>query len=282
MYSTIEDHHLKRTYGVTQYIVQGVPTGKPSHRHKADEGTFKKVKLFPDLTVWPIALSDISEKFSEGELRHLARLMVKATRKFTGSIENWRFDNGDCLQDLILRCANRLKDRARVDLIDVFRDGEGKLELDLKRYIGNKGNIYCIYLKPLFGMKRKNGFLFEVLLSFIKGLPFDSIFDTCEDRIDWIWTFLIEEMEYCKEALNEEYEEYLKGSLDFLSRYEKKYNNFQARDWKSLLENYRPKREVYRKLKELLLASETLDFQAVQRISVRDGYESMVDFYHTF
>ncbi|MER3374027.1 MAG: hypothetical protein RIM83_05260 [Allomuricauda sp.] len=282
MYSTTEDHHLKGTHGVPQHIVQGVPTGKPPHGDKTDEGTFKKVKLFPDLTVCPIALNNISEKYSEDEMRHLARLMVEATRKFTGSIDAWRFDEGDSLQDLVLRCANRLRDRARVDLIDVYRHGDGKLELDLKRYIGNKGNIYCISLRPLFRAKRKNRLLFGILLSFIKELPFDSIFDTCEDRIDWIWTFLIEEMEYCKEAPNGEYGEYLKGSLDFLSRYKKKYSTFQARDWKSRLESYRPRKEVYRKLKELLLASQKVDFQAVQRISVRDGYESMVDFYHTF
>lgn len=279
---TIKDHHLKGTHGVPQHAVQGVPTGKPSHGDEAHENIVKKVKLLPDLTVWPIPMSDISERFSGDGLRQLARLMVRAARKFTGNIDTWRFDNGDGLQDLILRCANRLRDRARVDLIDVYRNGDGELELDLRRYIGNRGNIYCIYLKPLFGMKRKNGFLFEILLSFIKGLPFESIFDTCEERIDWIWTFLIEEMEYCREAPNEDYGEDLKESLDFLSRYEKKYNDFRARDWKTQLESYRPRREVYRKLKELLLISERLDFQAVQRISVRDGYESMVDFYHTF
>jgi hypothetical protein len=282
MYNTIKDHHLTGTHRVPQRPVQGVPTGKPLHRDKADESIIKKDGLLPDLNVWPIALNDLSGKFSGEGLRRLAGLMVEATRTFTGSIDTWRFNNGNSLQDLILRCANRLRDRARVDLIDVYRNCDGELELDLKRYIGNKGNIYCIDLKPLYGMKRKNRKMFEILLSFVKGLPFDSIFDTSEDRIDWIWTFLIEEMAYCREAPNEDYGESLKGSVDFLSRYEKKYNDFQVRDWKSRLESYHPRREVYRKLKELLLASEKLDFQVVQRISVRDGYESMVDFYHTF
>ncbi|WP_375587232.1 hypothetical protein [Flagellimonas aurea] len=282
MYNTIKDHHLTGTHGVPQRPVQGVPTGQPPYRDKADEGIVKKDRLLPDVNVWPIAMNDISEKYSGDGLRQLAGLMVEVTRKFTGSIDSWRFDERDSLQDLILRCANRLRDRARVDLIDVYRNCDGELELDLKRYIGNKGNIYCINLKPLYGMKCKNRKLFEVLLSFIKELPFDSIFDTCEDRIDWIWTFLIEEMAYCREAPNEDYGETLKGSVDFLSRYEKKYKGFQVIDWKSRLESYRPKREVYKKLKELLLASEKLDFQVVQRISVRDGYESMVDFYHTF
>ncbi|MEW2922997.1 hypothetical protein AB1A65_16110 [Muricauda sp. ANG21] len=282
MYNTIKDHHLTGTHGVPQRPVQGVPTGQPPYRDKADEGIVKKNGLLPDVNVWPIAMNDISEKYSGDRLRQLAGLMVEVTRKFTGSIDSWRFDERDSLQDLILRCANRLRDRARVDLIDVYRNCDGELELDLKRYIGDKGNIYCINLKPLYGMKCKNRKLFDILLSFIKGLPFDSIFDTCEDRIDWIWTFLIEEMAYCREAPNEDYGERLKGSVDFLSRYERKYNDFQIMDWKSRLEGYRPQKDVYRKLKELLLASEKLDFQVVQRVSVRDGYESMFDFYHTF
>lgn len=89
MYNTIKDHHLTGTHGVPQRPFQGVPTGKPHHRDKADEGIVKNDRLLPDLNVWPITLNDLSGKFSGKGLRQLAGLMVEVTRKFTGSIDTW-------------------------------------------------------------------------------------------------------------------------------------------------------------------------------------------------
>ena len=273
---------LKGAYGVPRQIVQSIPTRKLQAGNKKDESITNKNKLFSNLTIRPILSQSISEELSVAEVRQVAKLMTDATRNLTGSIDFWEFDEDDGLDDLILRCGNRLADRAAVDHIEIFRGEEKEMQLVLRRFIENRDKIYCIQLIPVFKLRSKNRLLFNVLLSFIKNLPFDSIFNTCEDRIDWIWTYLFEELEYYKEMDNSDYEEHLKGSVGFFARYEAVYNDFQETDWKSQLANYYPRKNIYREIKKLLLASEEVDFNSPWRVSVRDEYDCLVYHNQTF
>jgi len=283
MYIETQNNKLKRIEKFPQHTFQGVPTGKPPRRHKENEGVKPQNKLFFNLTAQPILSQPISEDFTETQFRQLAKLMVNATRTLTGNIDEWRFSEKDSLQELILRCANRLKDRARVDHIDIFNIEEEEFRLGLKRFIGSRGTIYCIDLKPIFELKKKNRLLFNVLILFVKSLPFASIFDTDETLIDWIWSYMMGELDCCKEdEPNEDYQKRLEGSVNFFTRYEKIYNKSEVKDWHTQLDKYHPRKNVYKEIKKLLLTSINIDFNSPFKITVHDDYECDMEHYQTF
>ena len=283
MYIETQNSNPKRIAKFPQRTFQGIPTGKPPRGNKKIEGVKPKNRLFFKLTAQPLLSQPISYDLTEQEFRQLAKLMVDATRAFTGSIDGWEFGENNSLQELILRCAYRLQERARVDHIDVFHIEEGTLKLGLKRFIGSRATIYCISLKPIFKLKMKNRLLYNVLISFVKCLPFDSIFDKDGKVIDWIWSYLLRELDYCKEdEPNEDYQKRLEGSVNFYVRYSSVYNQSKVIDWQSQLKKYHPKKKVYKDIKELLLSSIKIDFSSPFKIAVRDNYECEMEHYQTF
>tara|TARA_R110002111_G_scaffold184998_12_gene250847 strand:+ start:1209 stop:2285 length:1077 start_codon:yes stop_codon:yes gene_type:complete len=289
MQSETQNNYLKELGSISQHTFQGNSARKLPKRNKKNESAEQKNRLFSNLAVQPILAEPIFDEFTEHEFRELSRLMVNATRNLTGSIDTWKFSKEDSLQDLILRCGNRLRDRAQVDHIDVLHNDGEHLKLGLKRFIGSREKVYIIYLKPILAMKNKNRLLYNVLLSFVKSLPFDSIFDTDEDEntngsiIDWIWSCLLGELESCKAYdSDEEYAERLEGSVNFSIRHKTVYRKFKAKDWKSQLAEYCPKKKIYKEIKELLLTAEKVDFNTPFRVTVSDDSECDMEHYQTF
>jgi hypothetical protein len=204
--------------------------------------------------------------------------MVDATRNFSGNIDDWRFSASDSLDDLILRCANRLKERARIDHIEVLRE-DADLRLVLKRHIGNRSTVYCIPLRPVMPLRWKNPMLFDILMSFIKSLPYINLFHTGEDRVDWLWEYLFEEEAYHRKNGS------VFGncnSVRFFGRYQKLFDEYEPQDWKFLLLKYRPRKPLHKGIKELLSKADTIDFRVPFRIGTRDAYESMFEHWESF
>jgi|SRR5680860_292078 len=79
--------------------------------------------------------------------------------------------------------------------IEVLK-GDGRLRLILKRFICNRSTVYLIPIRPVIEMKQRNQVLYHILLSFVKSLPFAGLFRTTESRIDWLWEYLFEDVEY--------------------------------------------------------------------------------------
>lgn len=208
----------------------------------------------------------------------LAKMLVNTTRYFSGSIDHWEFTSTDSLDDVVLRCIHQLKERANIDHIDLLGQ-DGEVRLLLKRHIGNRTSVYCIPLRPILSLRWKSPALFHILFSFVKSLPYINLFHIGEDRVDWLWQFLFEEESYHRENGSP-----FSGmpSVNFFSRYQDLFNTYESRDWRELLDKYRPRKPLYQKIKKLLLKADEIDFQTPFRIGSRDWYESMFEHWETF
>lgn len=269
---------LERVKRVSRPIVQSRKTIPLQKRNAKTKGVATKGFSVSDLTVLPILDHPMVSDESEIDIRELAHLIVDATRKFTGKIDDWRFSVSDSLDDLILRASDRLRTRGGVEHIEVLKD-DGALRLVLKRHIGNRSTIYCIPLRPIMRLKYRHPTLFHILFSFVRSLPYINLFHTGEDRVDWLWQYLFEEEVYHKENGT------TFGNADsvkFFGRYEDFFNEYETCDWKSLLAKYRPRKPLYIKIKALLLKAETIDFQVPFRIGSRDSYDSMFEHWESF
>ena len=278
MHPQTDTHIIKRTQRVPRPIVQGGSTIPLQVRNAKTESLATKGFSLSDLSVLPILSKPIIEDGSSVDIKALASLMVDATRNFSGNIDDWRFSASDSLDDLILRCANRLKERARIDHIEVLRE-DADLRLVLKHHIGNRSTVYCIPLRPVMPLRWKNPMLFDILMSFIKSLPYINLFHTGEDRVDWLWEYLFEEEAYHRKNGS------VFGncnSVRFFGRYQKLFDEYEPQDWKFLLLKYRPRKPLHKGIKELLSKADTIDFRVPFRIGTRDAYESMFEHWESF
>ncbi|SNZ01440.1 hypothetical protein [Flagellimonas pacifica] len=277
MHTQGKTNTIKRTKGVPRPTFQGRTTVPIQKRDAKTQTAPSKGLSLSDVTIAPmLAHPVLGEK--KLDLRELAQLMVEATRYFSGNIDHWRFLPSDSYDDLILRCANRLRDRGGIDHMDILQ-ADGYLRLVAKRYIGNRGTVHCIPLRPILPLRWKNPALFHILFSFVKELPYIGMFQTTESRIDWIWEFLFEEETYHKKqgkAFSKDH------SVKFFSRYESLFDGYAIRDWKTLLERYSPRKPLHRKIKRLLLKANTIDFQKPFCLSVRDAHQSMFEHWESF
>jgi len=269
---------IERVEGVSRPIVQSGKT-KPLQKWNAKtKSPATKSFSLSNLTVSPILGDSLIPEDEHFDVRELAHLMVDATKAFTGNISDWQFSISDNLQDLILRCAYRLRDRANIEHIEILQSEEG-LRLVLKRPIGSRSTVYCIPLRPIMKLKWKHPSLYHIMLSFMKSLPYINLFHTGEDRVDWLWEYLFEEEVYHK-ANGSTFCNY--NSVTFFDRYEKRFKDYKPQDWKTLLKNYRPRKTLHRGIKEILLETEDIDFQIPFHIGTKDAYESMFEHWESF
>jgi len=71
-------------------------------------------------------------------------------------------------------------------------------------------------------------------------------------------------------------------STRFYTRYKTFLETYEIQDWKTLLDGYRPRKPIYRQIKELLLRAETIDFEVPFRLSSKDGYNCMFEHCESF
>lgn len=273
--ATIE--RIKRTKRVSRPIVQSGTTIPFQKRNTKTEGVATQSFSLSNVTVAPILSRPILEE-ADIDLGELARLLVDVTRYFSGSIAHWHLQPSDSYDDLILRCANRLRDRVSVDHIEILQDDDS-LRLILKRYIGRRDTVYCIPLRPIIRMKWKNPTLYNILFSFIKELPYIGVFQTDESRIDWIWENLFEEEVYQNKNGNVFSKNH---SVKFFGRYETLLKEYVPQDWRVQLEKYHPRKPLHKRIKQLLSRADTIDFHIPFRLSIKDQYESMFDHWESF
>ena len=278
MHVQTETRTIEGTQGVPRPTVQSGTTIPLQKRYAKAKGVATKGFSVSDLEVPPMLAKPVIEDEMNIDQRALSRLMVEATRNFAGNMDNWQFSPSDCLDDLILRCIDHLRDKAKIDHIEVLRQ-DVDLRLVLKRHIGNRSTVYCVPLRPIMPLRWKNRVLFDILLSFVKSLPYISLFHMGEDRVDWLWEYLFEEEAYHRENGS------VFGNCDsvkFLGRYQKPFGMYEPRDWKSLLSKYRPRKPLHKRIKELLLQADTIDFQTPFRICTRDAHESTFEHWESF
>lgn len=277
MHTEIQIETIHRTYGISRPIVSGgttkvLPKGNPKTQSTATKGL-----SLSDINLSPVLSQPLLSEEYEVDMKALAQLMVAVTRKFTGNIDDWQCSPSDSLEDLILRCTNRLKVRGNIDHIEVLQD-DAHLRLILKRFIGNRSTVYLIPICPVIELKHRNRKLYHILLSFIKSLPYAGLFPKHESRIDWLWEYLFEDGEYYKDN-----KKVMKNhSTKFYLRYKAFLESYKIQDWKTLLGNYRPRKPIYIRIKELLSKAETIDFQLPFQLSVRDGYDCMFEHWESF
>ncbi|HDZ15400.1 hypothetical protein LCGC14_1708940 [marine sediment metagenome] len=268
---------IKRARNVPRPAVSGGKAIVPSKGNDTTKSTPTKGLSLSHIRVLPVLAQPIMDDEYSVDVRELARLMVDAVRKFTDSIDNWHFSHSDSLDDLILRCTNRLRARGNIDHIEILK-GDGQLRLILKRFIGNRSTVYLIPIRPVIELKHRNKILYHILLSFVKSLPFAGLFRTTESRIDWLWEYLFEDVENYKDNKNA-----MKNhSTRFYARHKNFLEAYEIQDWKTLLDGYRPRKRIYRQIKELLLKAETIDFQVPFQLSLKDGYNCMFEHYESF
>ncbi len=273
--ATIES--IKRTKRVSRQIVQSRATIPFQKRNTKTEGVTTQSFSLSNVTVAPILSHPILEE-PDIDLGELARLLVDVTRYFSGSIAHWQFQPSHSYDDLILRCANRLRDRANIDHIEILQE-DNNLRLILKRYVGSRGTVYCMPLRPIMRLKWKAPTLFHILLSFVKELPYIGMFQTDESRIDWIWQFLFEEEVYQNKNGNVFSKNH---SVKFFGRYETVLKEYAPKDWRMLLEKYCPRKSLHKRIKQLMCRADTIDFRIPFRLSIKDQYESMFDHWESF
>ncbi len=236
------------------------------------EGAATQGFSISDINLLPVLFQPLVSEEYEVDMGELTQLMVAVTRTFTGSIDHWECTPTDSLDDVVLRCTHRLRTMGNIDHIEVLRD-DGNLRLLLKKFIGNRSTVYFIPVRPIMGLRHRNRPLFHILLSFVKSLPYGGLFPNGESRIDWLWEWLFEDLE-CqkddKEIVRDHSATFYTQNKNFLETYE-------MRDWKTLLDKYRPKKPIYKRIKELLLKAETIDFQVPFLLSVKDGYDCMFE-----
>tara|TARA_R110001583_G_scaffold9203_4_gene43654 strand:+ start:25465 stop:26508 length:1044 start_codon:yes stop_codon:yes gene_type:complete len=278
MRNQAETRIVERTQRVPRPTIQSSPTVPLQIRNAKSEGVATKSFSLSDVEVLPILTKPIIEDEKTIETQALANLMVDATRNFSGNIDDWQFSTSDCMDDLILRCASHLKDRAKIDHIAVLQE-DTDLRLVLKRHIGNRSTVYCIPLRPILLLRWKNRILFDILLSFVKKLPYINLFHIGEGRIDWLWEYLFEEEAYHKKNGSVFSNA---NSVKFFDRYQKLFDAYETQDWKSLLVKYSPRKSLHKQIKELLLKADAIDFQVPFRIGTRDAYESMFEHWESF
>ncbi len=277
MQADIQIEPPKRFSNVTRPIVSGgtaetLSTGNAKTEVIATEGF-----SISNITTLPVLSQQLISEEYEVDMGELARLMVAATRKFTGSIDHWEFMPSDSSHDVLLRCTHRLRTRGNIDHIEVLTDDKN-LRLILKKFIGNRSTMYFVPIRPIIELRHRNRPLFHILLSFVKSLPYGGLFPSWESRIDWLWEFLFEDMEHYKDN-----KQIVKNhSTTFYARNRNFLEAYEIRDWKTLLDKYRPKKPIYRQIKELLLKAETIDFQVPFLLSLKDGYDCMFEHWESF
>lgn len=269
---------VERTQRVPRPTIQSSKTIPLQIRNAKSEGIATKGFSLSDLEILPILTKPIIEDESSPEIHALASLIVDTTRNFSGNIDDWQFSKTDSMDDLILRCASHLKDRAKIDHIEVLQ-ADVDLRLILKRHIGNRSTVYCIPLRPIMPLRWKNRILFDILLSFVKSLPYINLFHIGEGRVDWLWEYLFEEEAYHKKNGSVFSDA---NSVKFFDRYQKLFDAYELQDWKSLLLKFRPRKPLHKQIKELLLKADSIDFQVPFRIGTRDAYESMFEHWESF
>jgi regulator of RNase E activity RraB len=277
MQADIQIEPLKRFNNISRPTVSSgsaetLPTGNSKTERIATKGF-----SISDVTLLSVLSQPLVSEEHEADMKELARLMVAVTRKFTGGIEHWEFMASDGFHDVVLRCTHRLRTIGNIDHIEVLR-GEGNLRLILKKFVGNRSTVYFIPVRPIIELRHRNLLLFHILLSFVKSLPYGGLFPSCESRIDWLWEFLFEDMENYKDN-----KQIVKNhSTTFYTRNRNFLEAYEIRDWKSLLDEYQPRKPIYRQIKELLLKAETIDFQVPFLLTVKDGYDCMFEHWESF
>ena len=279
MYTKDPIDTIERNDGISRPLVQSRRAIPLQNGNTKTQGTATKRVSLSKLRILPICAEPTVPTECKIDVSELAELLVDATRKFTGNIDDWEFTSLDSLHDLILRCCNRLQDRAGIDHIDVLRDDEGNFRLIPKKQLDSRSKIFCIVLRPIIRLRHRHPVLFNILFSFIKDLPFINLFCTSEDRIDWLWTILFDN--HCQ-LEEKERPKSLDYSVNFISRYKTLFDEFIEQDWKLLLANYTPRKPLYKRIKELLEGADKIDFQLPFRIGNRDPYDSMFEHWETF
>lgn len=277
MQTEIRIEPIQKTRNVPRPTVSGGKAIVPPKGNDTTESTPTEGLSLSHIRAMPVLARPILDEEHDVDIRELARLMVDAARKFTSGIDDWQFSPSDSLDDLILRCTNRLRARGNIDHIEVLKDG-GQIRLILKRFIRNRSTVYLIPIRPVIEMKHRNPILYHILLSFIKSLPFEGLFPTTASRIDWLWEYLFEDVEYYKDNKNA-----MKNhSTRFYARYKTFLEAYEIQDWNTLLKNYRPRKPIYKHIKVLLLKAETIDFHVPFRLCCKDGYDCMFEHYESF
>ncbi len=277
MHTEIQIEPIQSTRTVPRPIVSGSTTKVLSEGNAKTQSTAAKGLSLSDINISPVLSQPLLSEEYKVDMKALARLMVNVTRNFAGNIDNWQFSVSDSVDDLILRCANRLRVKGNIDHIEVL-ECDTHLRLILKRFIGNRSTVFLIPIRPVIELKHRNRKLYHILLSFIKNLPYAGLFPKYESRIDWLWEFLFEDAAYYKDNKN-----VMKNhSITFYARYKTFLEDYEIRDWKALLDKYRPRKPIYKQIKELLLKAETIDFQVPFQLSVRDGYDCMFEHWESF
>ncbi len=277
MQAEIQTEPLQRTRTLPRPIVSGgtaeaLPTGNTKIQSIATKGF-----SLSDVTIMPVLSQPLVSEEHEVDMKELARLMVAVTQKFTGNIDDWQFSSSDSLDDVVLRCMDRLTSRGNIDHIEVLHE-DGFFRLLLKRFIGNRGTVYFIPVRPIIELRHRNQVLYHILLSFVKSLPYGGVFPNCESRIDWLWEFLFEDVENYMDN-----KKIMKNhSTTFYTRYKTFLEQYEIRDWKTLLDRYRPRKPIYRQIKKLLLKAETIDFQVPFQLNIKDGHECMFEHWESF
>lgn len=277
MHTELQLEPIQRTHNVPRPIVSGGTTKALPQGYTKTESIATKGFSLSDVTLLPVLSQPLVSEEHEVDMKELAILLADVTRKHTGNIDDWQFLPSDSLDDIVLRCTNWLRTRGNIDHIEVLQ-GDEQLRLILKRYIGNRSTVYLIPVRPVIEMKHRNNILYHILLSFIKSLPYAGLFPKYESRIDWLWEFLFEDVENYMDNKNA-----LKNhSTKFYSKHKTSLETYEIRDWKSLLDEYQPRKPINKQIKALLLKAETIDFKVPFLITVKDEYDCMFEHWESF
>lgn len=249
-------------------------TGKPPFNNGTTGSITTKIPRLSDLTFLPLFKSNHFENLTDKQLKTVVSLLVNYTKRHDKEVDVWEFDiNIHTLQDVINRCLYSLYNILDVDDVSIFKNGK-ELTVDLFAPITTQETVYILPLLKVFCIKHKSPKLFEILMSFILQLPFVNMFQLegiSHAIMEWMASNLDESISY-KENVN--YKETY-DSLFIPNRVTNQIIGYDISNWRERLMTYKPRIKLYQKLKQLLLKSDTINFNCIHNTYTHfdDEYE---------
>lgn len=145
-------------------------------------------------------------------------------------------------------------------IIKEFDNDDGQTTIAVYKPVHETSHIWAIPMEPIFSLRKKTPKLFTAILSFIHGLPFDNVIKRSGYIMECIWNWSLEIVG--EETDNGECCADNGCVLCFAADHTKIYNNHCNKDWYTILKGYRPKKRLYRELRDLLLDSPNIDFDS--------------------
>lgn len=233
-----------------------------------------------NLRIYPTVNELFLNELSQNDLRLVAECLTNAVAHYTPKVWSWDFNpQEETIHTLINKCLNWFEDNFEVEYFEVFKI-EKDIEIRLLTRAMETGKIHVIEIDKVYRLKNKNNKIYNILLSFIKSLPFENALDYgyC-GMAEMVFDYNIErEKEEKEEALNNNNEYEKCESTHWIKKRQAWFNKIEQGNWENDLLEYNPKKEKYIRIKELLLTANTINFNVPFQVANKYDADFSLDF----